>query len=248
MRIINRDTVCRVFVDGQLMLTQDGVEPNGQYQIGITAATGEGFNFHAVRNIVLLEARASDWIDVDPEIVPADFPDDWTKPITRKEFAAVAVQVYEKLSGTAAIPVIVSPFTDTTDVEVLKAYNVGIVNGYGNGLYGPDDLLSREQCAAMLTRVFKRITIPDWTLDEDASFPLVFEQPEPFADDELISGWARNSVYFMVANGIINGIGNNVFAPRNSTPREEAIGYATASREQALVIATRMVRNLKQPQ
>ena len=78
--------------------------------------------------------------------------------------------------------------------------------------------------------------------------PLDFEQPEPFADDELISGWARNSVYFMVANGIINGIGNHLFAPRNTTPREEAIGYATASREQALVIATRMVRNLKQPQ
>ena len=185
---------------------------------------------------------------MDPELVPADFPDDWTKPITRKEFAAVAVQVYEKLSGTAAIPVVVSPFTDTTDVEVLKAYNVGIVNGYGNGLYGPDDLLSREQCAAMLTRVFKRITIPGWALEEDASFPLDFEQPEPFADDELISGWARNSVYFMVANGIINGIGNHLFAPRNTTPREEAIGYATASREQALVIATRMVRNLKQPQ
>jgi hypothetical protein len=49
----------------------------------------------------------------------------------------------------------------------------------------------------------------------------------------------------MVANGIIAGVGNNTFAPRSTTSAEEAKGYASATREQALVIAVRMVENLK---
>ena len=56
-----------------------------------------------------------------------------------------------------------------------------------------------------------------------------------------ISGWARDSVYFMAANKIINGVGNNKFAPKNTTTAEEAVGYANATREQALAIAVRMV-------
>ena len=49
----------------------------------------------------------------------------------------------------------------------------------------------------------------------------------------------------MNAKGIINGVGDNKFAPKNTTPAEEAIAYANATREQAIIIATRMVNNLK---
>jgi hypothetical protein len=49
----------------------------------------------------------------------------------------------------------------------------------------------------------------------------------------------------MNANGIINGVGDNKFAPKNVTSAEEAVGYANATREQAIIIATRMVKNLK---
>ena len=49
--------------------------------------------------------------------------------ITRAEFAAVAVKVYESLSGEKAVPIAENPFTDCNDPEVLKAYNIGAVNG-----------------------------------------------------------------------------------------------------------------------
>ena len=68
--------------------------------------------------------------------------------------------------------------------------------------------------------------------------------PARFADDADISGWAKDSVYFMAANKIINGVGDNRFAPRNITTDQEARGYANATREQALAIAVRMVENL----
>ena len=170
---------------------------------------------------------------------------DLTLPITRAEFAGVSVKVYENLSNTKALPAVINPFTDTADLDVLKAYNVGVTNGIGDELFAPDSLLNREQCATMLTRVFKRATMPGWTLETDSRFSLSYDQPAPFADDRDISGWARDSVYFMAANQIINGIGNNTFAPKNMTPEQEALGYANATREQALAIAVRMVKNLK---
>ena len=73
----------------------------------------------------------------------------------------------------------------------------------------------------MLTRVFKRVTLPGWTLATDSQFTLPYEKPAAFADDKDISDWAKDSVYFMAANGIINGVGNNKFAPKNVTTEEQ---------------------------
>jgi len=188
------------------------------------------------------ELARADELGLIPEILEGA---DLTADITRAEFAAVAVKVYEALSGTPAIPAVINPFTDTNDVEILKAYNIGAVNGTSATTYSPNDLLNREQAAAMLTRVFKKVSIPNWTLATDSQFALSFEKPALFADDIDISDWAKESVYFMVANNIINGVGDNKFAPKNVTTEEQAQGYANATREQALIIAVRMVENLK---
>ncbi len=211
-----------------------------------------GSNMYIRTNFDFLNLQASAW--AQGEIAKADalglIPDslqgvDLTKPITRAEFAAVCVKVYENLSGTAAIPALNNPFTDTNDVEVLKAYNVGITTGTAADKFSPDVLLNREQAATMLTRVFKKVSLVGWTMQTDAQFSLEYTMPAPFADDAKISGWAKDSVYFMAANGIINGTGSNNFSPRATTPAEEAQNYASATREQALAIAVRMVENLK---
>lgn len=97
----------------------------------------------------------------------------------------------------------------------------------------------------MLARTFKRATMPGWTMEQDASYPLSYTKPAPFADDAQIALWAKDSVYFMAANGIIGGVGNNRFAPTNVTTAQQAAKYANATREQALAIAVRMVENLK---
>ena len=203
-----------------------------------------------------VDFNASQW--ALPELAEADrlglIPDrlrdaDLTKPITRAEFAAVSVKVYEALSGEKASPAAANPFTDTDDAEVLKAYQVGITTGTSATTFHPDTLLNREQAATMLTRVYKKIAIDGWEISRDAEFAeaflAMFAMPSPFADDAVISDWAKPSVYFMAANGIINGLGDNIFAPRASTDAEAAIGYAQATREQSLAIATRMVKNLK---
>ena len=198
---------------------------------------------------------ASDW--AKPELDKAAsyglIPDvlrgqDMTKSITRAEFAAVAVKLYENLSGKTAPAVNINPFTDTNDPEVLKAFTLDIVGGVGDGKFDPGALLNREQAAAMLTRVYKEVYWAGWTLKDDATYTahtLDYMGVTPFADNDNISAWAQPSVYFMVKHKIINGIGNNKFAPKNTTSAEVATGYANATRETALIIASRVVENLK---
>ena len=187
------------------------------------------------------ELQEADELGIIPDVLQGA---DLTQDITRAEFAAVAVKAYEALSGTTAIPVVNNPFTDTNDVEVLKAYNIGAVNGTSATTFEPNALLNREQAATMLTRVFKKVSLSGWTLATDSEFTLPYTKPAAFADDKDISGWAKDSVYFMVANDIIKGVDNNKFAPKNVTSSDEATGYANATREQALIIAVRMVQNL----
>ena len=240
----------------ELVITPRGSEMNHYYWCVVTNTKNGQTATAQARCVVTIGAQtpafnASSW--ALSELARADelglIPDclegeDLTQDITRAEFAAVSVRVYEALSGTAAIPVVNNPFTDTSDVEVLKAYNIGAVNGTSATTYDPDALLNREQAATMLTRVFKKISLVGWTLQTDGQFALTYTKPAAFADDADISDWAKDSVYFMAANGIINGVGNNKFAPKNVTTEEQATGYANATREQALLIAVRMVENL----
>ncbi|MCR4771529.1 MAG: fibro-slime domain-containing protein, partial [Oscillospiraceae bacterium] len=187
-----------------------------------------GSNMRIRTNFDFLNLQASAWAQA--ELAEADalgvIPEclqgaDLTQPITRAEFAAVSVKVYEALSGAKAEPIAVNPFTDTSDEEVLKAFNVGVTNGMSDTTFEPDTLLNRQTAATMLTRVYKKTALDGWTLETDGSyneqFKGMFTQPEPFADDADISGWAKDSVYFMAANGIINGVGGNKFAPRAVT-------------------------------
>jgi hypothetical protein len=203
--------------------------------------------------LVPLPNPHSEWADPElsrpeiPGLMPPSLEDpsvDLRLPVTRAEFAGIAVRVYENLANTRVMPAVNNPFRDTRDPEVLKAYNANIMMGVSADMFAPDDLLTREQAATALTRVFKRAAIPGWTLATDANHRLDFGYIAPFRDDAHISDWARESVYFMAFHGIITGIGNNMFAPRAVTPEEQARGYAQATREQSLIIALRMVDTL----
>ena len=102
---------------------------------------------------------------------------DFTGPVNRMEFAGVAVRAYERLSGAQVAPTRSSPFTDTADADVQKAYAANIIIGYSDTLFEPYIQLNREQCATALTRIFKRYYFTGWTYASDASFPLSYARP-----------------------------------------------------------------------
>lgn len=251
------DAVIGLTQTGDVTLTVEAPGEKGEYEVRLYADRSNVGAETLIASAPFVISGTHPWGNASPwateELKKADelglIPDnllgaDFTQDITRAEFAAVCVKTYEALSGVAAIPAVNNPFADCNDVEVLKAYNIGAVNGMNATTYAPDALLTREQMATMLTRVFKRITLVGWTLATDSQFTLSYTKPAPFADDADISGYAKDSVYFMAANGIIKGVGNNKFAPRNTTPEQEATGYALATREAALAVAVRMVENL----
>ncbi len=267
----NGDDDFWIFFNGQLVLDLGGVHSNIGGSVSVDELAGQlgikpgdtitfdmfymerhldGSNLRMKTNFEFLNLQASAWATEnlqkasDMGLIPdVLMTADLTKSITRAEFAAVCVKTYENLSGLKAIPAVVNPFKDTADVEVLKAYNTGLMAGVSADKFDPDKILNREQAATALTNVFKRVAIPNW--QSGVSYTLNFTMPAKFSDDDKISSWAKDPVYFMVSNGIISGMGNNTFAPRNTTTAQEAQHYADATREQALVIAVKMVENLK---
>ena len=189
--------------------------------------------------------RAEDY-NLIPDVLVAK---DMTQPITRGEFAAIAVKLFEAMTHGKAVMSSTCTFGDIYYNEnrnyILKAYNIGSVNGISSDSYDPDSLISREQIATMLTRVYKRAEWPEWTLDTDDHYTINFSGVKKFDDDALISDYAKPSVYFMVKYNVLTGIGDNKFAPKNSSQYEEAVGYANATREQAIVMSLRSFENLK---
>lgn len=138
--------------------------------------------------------------------------------ITREEFAEIAVKLYEKYTGKTAISGNAS-FSDTSNTEILKAANLGLVTGVGDNKYAPNQLVTREQMATILLRALK-------VIESDTDFTPDFSQK--FADDAKVESWARDGVYYCAKAEIVTGVGANMFDPD---------GYAT--REQAVIVCTR---------
>ena len=156
-------------------------------------------------------------------LVPDGLGNNYQANITRAQFAATAVKLYEAMSGQKAPAAGESPFTDTRDPAVIQAQALGIVSGVGNSKFAADALVTREQAAAMLSRVYTKL---------GGNIPEV--AGTTFADNDKVSSWAKDAVAFMADKGIVSGVGNNSFDP-----------LGNASIEQALVIALRMFDSLK---
>lgn len=142
-------------------------------------------------------------------------------PITREEFCEVVVRLYETVSGTKATYSATDAFSDTTNPEIYKAYELKIVNGVGGGKFAPNELITREQIAAMMHRAAKAMRPnADFSTDGAAKYP----------DEKDISGWALESVLFMSKNGLMTNINGN-FVPKGTTTREQAVVIAVRTVE-----------------
>ncbi len=133
--------------------------------------------------------------------------------ITREEFSEIAIKLYEKVTGKAATYDNLTEFSDTKNPEIYKAFKLGIVKGIGGGKFAPDELVTREQIAAMMQRAVKAMK-PEVDQSTDGA--------EAFKDEEDISNWALNSVKFMSKQGLLKGA-NGKFGPKDSTTREQGI-------------------------
>ena len=86
-----------------------------------------------------------------------------------------------------------------------------VINGYGNGLFGVGDPITREDMAAILYRLSNAVL--DITLPEP--------EPDSFADSAQVADYAREAVGTMAALGVVRGREDGCFAPQSMTTRAE---------------------------
>ena len=82
----------------------------------------------------------------------------------------------------------------------------GVVNGYSDEQFGPNDPVSREQIATVFWRT--------------AGSPEA-AGGEAFSDGDAISAWAVDAVAWARGNGLINGREGNRFVPQDGATRAE---------------------------
>lgn len=128
---------------------------------------------------------------------------DFENSATRGEFIYFAVRMYEILSGHEIEVNQELSFTDTNDIYALKGSTIGITNGLGDGSFGYDNLLTREQLSTFMIRTINLLNIE---MKEPST--------EKFSDHSKISDWALESIYSARSNGIISGVGNNMVNPK----------------------------------
>lgn len=109
-----------------------------------------------------------------------------------------------------------SAFTDVAeDAWYADAVNwaakQGIVSGYGNGLFGPEDDITREQMALILYK-YAEVKGYDITLKGDLT---------AFTDGEETSDWAKEAVEWAVGAKLISGKGNGQLDPTGTAIRAE---------------------------
>lgn len=162
---------------------------------------------------------SSDWavpwllISADNDLVTENSLNNLQKIITREEFCELVMKLYTGLGGKDFPINKMLPFSDTTNIEVIRAYHLGIVEGTGEGVFNPNGLVTREQMAVMLHRLMNALGI----------YPITDMQYLDFADENEISDFAKSSIQLLYKVGVINGIGNLTVAPKNHATTEEAI-------------------------
>lgn len=130
---------------------------------------------------------------------------------------AMTVTVLARLYGAD----ISSMSTDFIDVPDGKWYSSavawgaenGIVRGYGNGMFMPEDDVSREQMAVFLYRYAVSFGLSDGKASE--SFL------DRFSDAGSVSSWAKEAVAWCVENGLITGRTASTIVPQDSITRAE---------------------------
>lgn len=87
---------------------------------------------------------------------------------------------------------------------IMKMYQHGYIKGDGDGLFRPDDSLTRAEFVTIINKMY------DYTVEADNVFT-----------DVLSNDWFLNDVLRGVQAGYIKGMGDGTFKPQNKVTREE---------------------------
>ena len=128
--------------------------------------------------------------------------------ITRAEF----VKIFNKYFGLTETSGKV--FNDTKTHWAKNEIDIAVTNGVANGVseaeFKPNDPITREQAAKMISNYMK--------LDDNNHDKL-----GKYNDKNKVSSWALNSVEGIIEKGYMYGYSDNTFRPKNPITRAEAV-------------------------
>jgi len=136
------------------------------------------------------------------------YPDGNFRPdatITRAEYTTAVVKAFSLTAANG------KHFADTSGHwardYIAAATAAGIVGGYSDNSFAPDEPITRQQMASMVVKAARLTT------------SAVSNQ---FSDNDSIADWAREDVATAVSNQIIKGYPDNTFKPGGKATRAEA--------------------------
>jgi hypothetical protein len=130
--------------------------------------------------------------------------------VTRAEFAVMLMNALKPQGEGSELT-----FTDSAKIgawakkAVAQALQAGIIKGYTDGTFGPNGAITRAEMAVMITNAL--------------GHSVEVNAVTGFADDNDIPAWAKVSVAYTKQAGIMNGKGDNEFAPQDHATRAEAV-------------------------
>ena len=203
-----------------------------------TDATSVTYSNWAAEDIIT--AISMGYLDDDPDVfgyqpaVTDLLGSDYTRAITRGQFAALAIRYYETLMGDITgedYTISVNPgddvFADSTgDTNMAKAYTLGILGGYNSadtraGVYvGPNDNITREQAATMLTRLMEKLIVAFDSVGR-TGWTVWYADNLPFTDE--IADWAYDGVRAVYGVGAMTGTTSTTFSAKSPYTIEQSI-------------------------
>ena len=178
--------------------------------------------------------------DLIPEYMKIGY---MTDNITREQFCDLISILLKKQNIHNETFNVEVNFKDTKNENVNYLVKRNIIMGKSNINFAPNDFLTREEAATILCR----------SLDY-----LGFNMPGSidcfFVDDTAISDWAKESVYKVNNLGIMIGMGENTFSPKNTFSKEQAIttilrifeDYTTESSEKTISVRDLLPSNISE--
>lgn len=208
-------------------LTRLGLFYDGYYYIEdadgnrYKSADGQNWESYTKRmplpGITFNNSKPSDWAEEELtrayalDVAPYQLKDKliYTDNMTREMFCEVLASMLELKDKMPTEETVT--FSDTENDNVLRLGSVGIISGYDDGSFRPQNSITREEAAMLLSQTLKY-------LGGELSY-----NDYSYADDSDISDWAKESVYAVTAWEIMTGVGDDKFAPKSNYTNEQSI-------------------------
>lgn len=135
---------------------------------------------------------------------------------TRAEFAAIIVRALGLKPGTGTVNFKDVRVSDWYFESIQTAVSVGLIKGYSEETFAPNDTITLEQAMTMIARAME-ITGLDAELANDEGGSLL----EAYSDRAGVSAYAKDSIAKCIKTGVASGRENNTLAPKAYVTRVE---------------------------